>query len=306
MANNCTDEILDNSGQGCKLPIKVTKRFLTTLTKKADGTYNEVSIADAASLATWTALINKFNFDSDVKTKVVASPLLWEFAPTQDESEVFDVDGYFKKTKDGNYTLEAKMNEEDANTIKNSKANGEKQISVYLLDAGTQVSGRKVGTNLRPFEVIFMDVQNVNLPASGGISQVMVKLRMKFPEHFNDLYTVQIADADYSSDTDFYSLIDVSTAISTPAITGCIATLTDVDGVAVTGLADGDDYLKWSFYDAIAPTVAIPLAAAGSISEGSDGVYTINEAAILTTAHVYSLKVSVDGYDVEVGTVTVP
>ena len=135
MANNCVNETLANRGRGCKLAIKVLKRAGVTLTKKADGSYNEISITNAAVLANWTALVNKFNFVDDVKSKLVWTPVVYEFAPEQAESENFDVDGYFKKTKDGNVTLTFKMNEEDANTIKQTKANGEKQVSIYILDA---------------------------------------------------------------------------------------------------------------------------------------------------------------------------
>ena len=116
----------------------------------------------------------------------------------------------------------------------------------------------------------------------------------------NTLISVLIADGDYTSNDDFYSLIDATGVITSPAVTGCVITLTDDRySEAITGLATGASaYLDWVFYDDAAPTVAIPLAAAGSISEGADGVYTINEAAILTTGHTYQLENTSDKYDV--------
>jgi len=63
--------------------------------------------------------------------------------------------------------------------------------------------------------------------------------------------------------------------------------------------------VHWNFYDNVAPTVAIPLAADGSIAETPDGTYTINEASILTSGHTYLLKVSHPRYDIAEMTVTI-
>lgn len=307
MGTSCNTALQNLGKAGCKIDLKVLKRIGLVSTKKEDGAYNKIAKTDATAIANWQELMDKPAFSSDVLEKIVWTPVVYEFASDQAEPTAFDTDGYYSKTKDGDYTITFKLNEVDAYTIKQLALNSDKQLSFYMLDAGTKAIGRDVGDDLYPIEAVFVNTQNVNLPTSELISQEMVTIRVKFPEQMNELLAVQIADADYSDDDDFYSLEDVSTTISTPAVTGCVATLvTDSGDVAVTGLAAGDDYLKWNFYDDAAPTVAIPLAAAGSISEGSDGVYTINEATILTSGQTYSLKVTVSGYDIEVGTVVVP
>lgn len=303
------DTALSNLGKaGCPLQIKVPKRLGFTLTKNSTGAYNEIALTDAVQLSKWQELMNKFNFASDVTEKVVFTPVFSEFTNEQSEPEAFDVDGVYEVTKDGNITFSFKLTKVNAYLIKQLKSLVGKNVSGYILDVANQVSGRKVGANLRPFEFVFVNPQNLNIPVSGTPSQEMVTMRLKYPEHMNDLWSVIIADADYSSDDDFYSLENVSTVISAPAVTGCVATLTldSTSGPAV-GLESGTtDYTKWNFYDAVAPTVAIPLSAAADITETTDGVYTINKSALLTTAHTYSLKVTIDGYDVEVGTVVVP
>lgn len=308
MSVNCNEALVNIGNDDCKIDFKVIKRIGFTSTKKEDGSYNTITAATAATKAGWQALFNKYNFVSDILEKVVVTPVIYEFADNQTEPEVFDVDGYYEELKDGTYSISFKLNSVVGDILRRMRLNKDKRQSVYFFDAADGVIARKSGTSLIPIEILSTSIQNLRFKTISAISQEMISMRVKFPEQMNELTRVQIADMDYSDDDDFFSLTDVETVISSPAVTGCVATLTTTrDSTAVTGLATGaTDYLNWKFYDAVAPTVAISLSAAGDITETSDGVYTINKAALLTTAHVYSLKVSASGYDIEIGTVTVP
>jgi len=70
---------------------------------------------------------------------------------------------------------------------------------------------------------------------------------------------------------------------------------------AIAGFVFGD----FNFYDQSAPTVAIPLTNADSLTESPDGTYTIDQASLLTAGHTYDLKIAHDKYDVAVGEVAV-
>ena len=176
-------------------------------------------------------------------------------------------------------------------------------LCVYLIDADTKVWARKDGTDLVPLEIEGLNVPNFNIKSAETPSIELVKFRIKFPKHMNALTSVEITDGDVMDDGDFYSLVDVTTTITSPATTGCVAALeTTRYGDAVTGFVFGD----FIFYDNVAPTVAIPLANAESLVESPDGTYTISETGLLTTGHTYLLKISHSKYDVAVGTVVCP
>jgi len=300
--------VLPNLGTGsCKLVMGEIKRILFVSQKKEDGTANYITQAAAAAIANWQTLFNKFNFSSDVLEKVVPTDLIFGFAVEQGDPETYDEGGDYEKLRDGDYNISFNFNSKVPDYIKKMKEMEDSSVGVYLLDDKNQVWGKKDGVNLYPVAIRNIAVQNFNVKTRETISQESVMMRVESSTDMNSLYGVEVADGDYNSDTDFYSLIDCTGTVTTPAVTGCVAAIVDDRyGEAVTGLAGTGDYLLWNFYDAVAPTVAIPLAAAGSIAESPDGTYTINEAALLTTGHTYLLKVTHPRYDIDSMTVVVP
>lgn len=303
MSTSTCNEALPNLGSACKLVMSEQRRVMFVSKNKEDGSINKILITDAATLANWQTLFDKYNFSSDVLEKVVPTQWIYKLVPEPGDPTVYDEDGDYEKLREGDYNMQFEVHSAVADYISKMKELENVTLCVYFIDADTRVWARKDGTDLVPLEIIGLDVPNFNLKTAELPSIELVKFRIKYPKHMNALTSVEVTDGDVMSDTDFYSLIDVSTTITAPAITGCVADLeTTRDGDAVTGFVFGD----FVFYDDIAPTVPIPLAAAESLIEDPDGTYTINEAALLITAHTYLLKISHSGYDVEVGTVVVP
>jgi len=285
------------------------KRVMFTSYLKEDGTANKILKTDAAAKANWQTLFNKFNFSSDKLEKVVPTCLVYEFKSEQADPEAFDQGGYYEKLRDGDYNFSFMIYGRVPDYIERLKDMENNTIATYLVDADSRVWGTETSasdTYLSPIRIKNVAVQNFNMKSRETPPSCLVTMRIEVPAHINNLVSVTVADGDVGLDTDFYSLIDATGTITSPAVTGCVATIVDdAEGDAVIGLAGTGDYVYWNFYDNVAPTVAIPLAADGSISASSN-VYTINEAALLTTLHVYLLKVSHPMYDIDSMTVTIP
>ncbi|MDX5586494.1 MAG: hypothetical protein QNK20_16530 [Aureibaculum sp.] len=299
---------LGNLGQACELnDMSEIKRILFVSQTDANGDANKILKTDLLAIAGLQAKFDIPNFDADVLTKLVSSMLLYDVASTQADANAYDQGGYYKKTSDGNYDISFTVNEAIAKQIGLLKDFENNNIAVFFVDADTRVigrDGRLIGDDLYLYPVSMQNINipNFNLPSYAGISQEICTARVLTPSDMNTLISIQIADANVASDSDFYSLTDVNTVISAPATTGCVAVLSEViDGSAVAGFVFGD----FNFYDVLAPTVAIPLAGAGSLVEAPDGTYTINEVALLASGS-YTLEIIKSKYDVQVGVVIVP
>lgn len=302
---------LTNIGNGdCKLNIGRIRRMMFTSLRKEDQTYNYITKADAATLAAWQTLINKYSFDTDKLEKVVPTPTLYEVVAEQTDSSAHDSDGYYEKIKDGDITITATLKSVHPGVIRAFKDLEKTTLGVYLIDDDGRIGGKESGINLYPVPIIGLDVQNFMLKGE-DISMSTFKFRIKNPEDMNYLYLVELATGDALSESDIYSLIDGTCVVTSPAVTGGVFTLTDDRyGEAIEGLATSGstEYLYWKFYDNADPSTLIPLAADTSITESTTtpGQYTVNEAALFTTGHVYTLKLEAPGYDIPEATVTVP
>ncbi len=295
---------LGNFGQACKLNnVSEIKRVIFVSMLDATGAQNKILKSALVAKAGLQAKFDLPNFSDDVMNKFVVTPMLYDVVSAQGDPTLYDQGGYMKKTADGNYDITANLNEAVARQIAAMKGIEEKQIGVYLVDNDTRVIGKDgkiLGdeTYLYPIALQTFNIQNFNLPSYNGISQEPISMRVLTPSDMNYLYSVQVADANVASDSDFYSLIDVDTVISSPAITGCTAVLSsNWDSSAITGFVVGD----FKLYDNAAPTVAITPS---GVTESPNGTY--NVAATLTAGHTYTLKVTKSKYDVATGTVVVP
>ncbi|MFW6371418.1 MAG: hypothetical protein ACOC10_09465 [Bacteroidota bacterium] len=291
--SSCSNLALSNLGQFCNFEVGEGKRILFQALKKADGTLNYISKAEAAEIANWQTLFDKQNYDSDVLTKVVPTPIIFEMTPEIAEDVVFDQAGYFKKIREGDYNLNFMVNEQSPYLIKQLKDMERRQIGFYVVDTLNQVIGKESGDNIYPIPLIRVSVGNFRLPSFETVNQMPVTMRLVDPTDMNLLTSVTIADAQWDNDSDFYSLINVTGTVTSPAATGCtIAMVIDQTGdTGPTGLAFDD----FTFVDQ-SDNSETTLAASGSLTESPDGTYTIDEASLLS-AGTYTVKVEKDGYD---------
>jgi hypothetical protein len=300
----CNDALMNTGGGICELKMSEIKRLGFVARYKEDGTKNTITQANAALLAQWQIKFNKKNFAADVLEKVVPSPVVYGLISEQGDQKMFDESGYLQKLADGDYGLTFMMYNVDPVVIKSMKDFEKKVISTWLWDADTRVWGVRNSTNIDPFEVLNIAVSNPGLASLERPSDVKVTLRLKDPSQLVDMMSVQVATGDVMSDSDFYGLIDGTATITSPATTGCVATIaTDSawGADAITGIA----YTAVNFYDNVAPTVAIPVAI-GEWTESPAGTYTANKAGLLTTGHTYLLKITHNKFDIDAATVTVP
>lgn len=301
MATKCSNP-LSNPGNYCDVAIDEIRRVLFVNKYKDDGTLNYISQADAAAIANWQTLFDKADFSSSIMEKVVPSHLVWGLTTEQEDNVVDDNNGYLIKLADGNYTINYEHILLEPYCISQYKALEEQTLSVYFVDADDKVWGKKSGVNLYPLDILGFQISNFSPKTREQASKSMVRFRLKTPTDMNILTSVTIADGDVTSDDDFYSLIDADVAISAPAVTGCVVVIDTAQGdVAVTGIT----YSGFTFVDQ-ADGSTVTLAGAGSLNETPNGTYTVNEAALLTTAHTYDLQITFSGYNISVGEVVVP
>ena len=294
---------LSNIGNGdCPLQMDEIRRVLLVTKRKENNTLNSVSVTNAASLSAWQTLFNKPDFSSSLFEKVVPSPYLYKFVSEQGDPTVYDEDGDYEKLRDGNYDIMAELHKVRPEIIKQLKTFEDNEICAYLVDKGNRVWGRKDGSTLYPIELVGFNVQNFMLKTAESTSIQTLRARIKFPEQMNDLYSVVIASADVTDDNDFYSLIDASQTITLPATTGCKTVIaTDRYSEVVTDIT----YTGFVFRN-VATGVASVVSGADKLTETPDGTYVINQTALLTSGQVYDLEVFFAGYNIAVGTVTVP
>lgn len=278
------------------------KRLVFCLTTDDSGAANVISLSDAAVLANWQTQFNKYAHLADSSDKFVVSPVVRQFAKADVEPTYWEVEDYKVKMLNGYADITVNVLDPAPYIIANLKAFESESLSVFLVDENSLAIGIKSGTDLKPipikdgsFSVNFYSPRGYDAGSTNSIT-----FRLSAGTDLNSLVGVQIATGDVYDDTAFYSLRDVSATIASPAVTGCTfaPTVDDIDpsapatSIPVTGIL----YSEITFVDQADDSV-ISLDAAGSLSY-TGGVYTVNEAALLTSGHTYTVKVSHPKYDV--------
>jgi hypothetical protein len=301
--------LLQNLGLNCPFDVNEIQRVIFQSTFKEDGSKNSIPWASVTTLATWTTLMNKYNFSSDVLEKIVTTPRIYKAASEQPDPDTYDEAGYTKKLRDADWNFSMALNDMPPWLIGQLKTYEDQIISFYLIDAEGAIGGRKVGDFFYPIEIQFGSfvVDNWNLQSFDTPSQSMARWRLKNPKDINSIEFINLTDGDPMS-SDFFSLYNATQVITAPAVTGCQTVITlDNYRTAVTGLNDGaSDYLNWKFYDIAASAYLAALAAQGSITENPAGTYVVNEAAYLTSGKSYYLDIEATPYDILRATVVVP
>jgi len=300
------DSNLPNPGSGdCPLVMSEIRRFMFVAQIKEDGTENYISQADAAAIANWQTLFDKPAFGSDFLEKVVPTNIIFGAMSEQDEAAEYNEGGFYKKLADGTYFIKYKMIDVVAQYLKEFKVLENRSIAVYLADNDSRIWGKDDGTDLYPLKIGNIKVPDFQLQTREAPSMVEISFTIENPDDMNDLISVTVADGNVHSDSDFYSLIDATGTVSSPAITGCqVIAITDRHGDPITGIVWGDV----AFRDQATPFTAYTLASTDKwdTTDQDQGIYIADETALLTAGKTYTLELAHDGYDITCGDVVVP
>jgi hypothetical protein len=279
------------------------------LTNKDSGAANSIAVADAGTLANWQTLFNTFNFASDTSIKVVMTPRIYNVTPERGDPVEYDNYGYYRKLGNGDYDFTFLFIDPNPGVIADMQALEDYDVSVFMYTTDPRVLGSCTDeTNLVPYAVQNLNVQNWGPAGHETASEVQVKFRLKAGTSLNNTASVAIANADINLDTDFYALRDSSTTTASPAVTGCdfTPTVDDLDpnnpstAIPITGITyDEITFVK------VSDSSEVTLAASGSLTY-SGGTYTVNEGALLSADTDYYLQIEHDGFDITRVTISVP
>jgi len=303
---------LPNIGYNFTFKPDEIRRFMFVLYKKDDNTLNKVTLANAAVKATWTALMDVPNFSADTSIKVVPTPLCFGAGAVAGEPLAFDQNGYFRVLQDGSVDFEYTFYDIAPKLVGQMKDLQNFAIAAYPVTQDTQVLGIKDGTDLKPIRIQNLTTPNYTPPTREKVSELVCKFRLETGSDMNNMVAVAIASADVTDDSDFYSLRDVTGTVGTPATTGCtlVFEMDDVDpsapGTKLYLTSSSVLHSSIKFADR-AGGADKSLAGSGSLTYvAGTHTFTVNESALLTTAHTYDVHVTVSGFDITCGAVVVP
>ena len=291
------------------------RRLGFQLIYKEDGTKNKITPASGdVTLTTLQGLFNKHYYDTDVKEKLVVLPKVYQYKPTPEDPTVYDNnDGYRKKTKEGDLNATFIIEEPHPYIVKQVKAMENLTMGVYLFDDESRVGGYVDDTDIYPIqcEIEVKPWKNADYEDPG---KLMATIRFSDSRDMNYFDYACVVDSSgdpvsVNDDTSYYSLTNCKLTVSSPAVTGCTVLIENLrlstlgNSVGITGLVYTDFQFRNSTTGALTT-----LAAAGSITESTttDGQYTINEAALLTSGVTYYLELIADQYDAVRASVVVP
>lgn len=274
------------------------------------GTDNFISIADADTLANWQTKQNVWDHAADTSLRVMWTSILYKSTSTPGDPVVWEIEDFKEEMRAGVEDMAFSLLNPSPQYMDRLIAIKGQILGVWFLTEYDEVLGMKDGVNLKPFplQTGSLSIPNYKTRGYSEGSENIWSFRLLSGVDKNKMIKVVVADGDVTSDEDFYSLEPATGTIGTPAVTGC--TITPVcdnytpndpaTAIPVTGIT----YTMITFVDR-ATAAEITLDAAGSLTYLA-GVYTVNEASLLTTAHTYDVQIDMPRYQVTCGIVTVP
>lgn len=306
---------LQNIGTNRGFTYGAIKRFIFTKTTTDGGTANRILISAADTLANWQALFNVHKTDADPSTKYMPSPLVRAVGKEDTEPVFFELEDYRTKMRNAYADINFTLLDMEPYIYGNMRNLEDEVVSVFMVGENGEMIGKKNGLYLEPIPI---KLGSFNVPfypfrSFEAASQGVGSFRLGAGTDLDSIVAVTLTSGDVFDSLDFYSLIDVSGAVTDPAVTGCdiILTVDDTDANAPgdeiyltdTDVAFGD--ITFTDQDGVSGDVT--LAASGSLSYNSTTKkHTINEAALLTTGHTYTCKIPIDKYDITVADVVIP
>jgi hypothetical protein len=305
--DNC-NTILPNLGGKCRFNAAEIIQMILVSTYDDNGVPNKLTLSTATAKASWQAKFNIFGYAANSLSKFVPTGRIYRVIADQTDPAEVDDGGYYEKLRDGDYNITAQFNNPSPYLAAQIKKLDGKQISIYMVDANGKIIGIKEGADFYPIPLQNFGAQNYTLKSFESQAMVPIKMRLQNPQDINDLWMIELADGNANSVNDFYSLQDCTLVIGTPAVTGCVATVTLTEtGDPVSGLSGSTMFGSWKFKNT-ATGVLTSLAATGSLTESAvnPGVYTVNESTLLTSGQSYMLQIGIAPFDIVQAIVTVP
>jgi hypothetical protein len=299
---------LPNIGSRCRFSTSEIHQLVFASIYNDAGALNKISLADAVTLANWQTKFNVYNFSATPLTKFVPTGRLHLIQPDQQEAITVDEGGYMEKLADGRYDISARWNNPSPWQVEKIKELETKGIAIYMIDADGRIMGKTDGTDLYPIPLQSFMATNYNFKSYETQAHIDMMMSLANARDINELWGVELTTGNPNSINDFFSLLDCTATVSTPAVTGCVVDIAlSETAEAVSGLAAGTSYTKWKFVK-VADGTVVSLAADTSLTESTTvpGRYTVNEAALLTSGSAYYLQISISPFDIAEATVTVP
>ena len=302
---------LTNIGYDLGLNTGPIRRLIFTLTLSDAGAVNSLSLSNAAAIANWRTKFNTYNFAADPSVKFVCTPLVYQGAFPSADATTWQVEDYIRKMRNAPSDVEFHLLDVSPYILKNLAELEDQVLSVYFVTEDNKVMGILDGANLVPFplQTNSLSVPYYNPAGYETGSDNTVKFRLSSGSDRNKIVCVEVADGSVTDASDFIALRNVTGTITSPAVTGCVITtlLVDVNPASPSTVTrmTGAVYGEITFTDQATPFATKTLAAAGSLTEVS-GVYTVNEAVLLTSGKTYTCKIAKSCFDVTCGNVAIP
>jgi hypothetical protein len=312
---SCNTNLPNPGSRLCAFDMSKVRGLIFASTTDGSDANNKLLVTEANFYDYWKERFNMYSHTVDPLKKFVPIPDVYESKPNQADPTMHDVDDYLAKIKDGLYNIEFNLNQANPEYIGKLKDMEGLSLATYLATE-EGVWGIVDGTDFLPVELVGLSVPNFNLPTFEAISKETIKFRLKYGTDMNRISMITPLDGstnpvDISKERYAWALTDGDLVVTSPAVTGCtfVASVSNLSRtgkkqtVGVTGITFDEVH----FVDQADGTV-IHLAGAGSITESNvtPGSYVVNEAALLTTAHTYDLRISKSKYDIIQADVVVP
>ena len=274
------------------------------------GTDNYISLANAAAIANWQAKQNVWDHSADPSLRVLWTTIIYKATSTPGDPVVWEIEDFKEQMRAGTEDMAFSVINPSPQYMDRLIDLKNDTIAVYFLTEYNEVLGMKDGANMKPFPLQFgsLSIPNYKTRGYSEGSENIFSFRLLSGTDKNRMCKVVVADGDVTSDEDFYSLEPATGTIGSPATTGCTITPVcdnyDPDDPGTSIPVTGITYGLITFVDQ-ADDSPHTLTGAGNLTYLS-GVYTVNQAAILTSGHVYDVQIDMPRYQITCGTVTVP
>jgi len=316
MAEKCIGSSLKNLPGTCIIIdfVQISRIMITTVNDQ-NGDLNSFTIEQAGLIANWQAKFDKKAFESDVLTKIVPIDEVANCVQAKEGEIVFAENRHTRTLYKGDNNFTFEIFDHFPEFIAGLQAMEGKNLAFYFVDFNGKVYGKTDGTNFLPIPVEGFNVDEFVFPTGDAGSRVPAKFKIKNNSDLNKAYQVTVLDADgeiidmsAKLGTNVYGQRTTTNVITGEAVTGCVmdiktVTLADKDAQPILGIA----YAEVVFVDQDGISSNIPLTAAGDITYNAiTKFWTINKAALLTTAHTYKLQIKTSGYDIPDSLVVIP